>query len=301
MTCGCRNDFPHWGCPNYFGDDTGDLRPASGGGEGTTIGTPTGDRFRIVAVTQGLWGKRIAANLQRHAPPDWAVEDWPAPVRLPLVIDDPDDFLPKAMAPADLVLALGEVPGLGQLLPEIARRTGARAVIVAIDHTSAMPPGLETQLRAWFESMGVAAVFPKPLCTLTETTTGVRRRQAIYGDPLIRRFAGVFGRPAFRLTVEAGRVASAEVVRDSACGCARHVAGELPGTPVDEAVEKAGLLHHHFPCLASMTQDPDYFDTLMHISGHQVREAVAAELQPHVSPVPYLRPSGWAEAAPENG
>jgi hypothetical protein len=217
------------------------------------------------------------------------------------VIDDPDEFLPKAMPSADLVLALGEVPGLGQLLPDVVRRTAARALIVAIDHTSAMPPGLETQLRTWFASMGVAAVFPKPLCSLTETTTGVQRRQASHDDPLIRRFATAFGRPRFRVTVEEGRVASAEVVRDSACGCARHVAAHLPGTPVDEAVEKAGLLHHHFPCLASMAQDPDYLDTLMHVSGHVVRDAVHAEVQAHLAPVAYLRPSGRAESAQETG
>ena len=112
-------------------------------------GPPNGDPFCVLAVTQGLWGKRIAANVRRCAPAGWTVEAWPAPSRLPLVIDDPDDFLPKTLPPADLLLALGEVPGLAQLLPELVRRSGASAVIVAIDHTSAMPAGLESQLRGW--------------------------------------------------------------------------------------------------------------------------------------------------------
>jgi hypothetical protein len=30
----------------------------------------------------------------------------------------------------------------------------------------------------------------------------------------------------------------------------------LIGLPVDQAVEAAGMLHHHFPCLASMNKDP---------------------------------------------
>jgi hypothetical protein len=203
------------------------------------------------------------------------------------------------MPPADLVLALGEVPGLAQLLPDLVRRSGARAVIVAVDHTSAMPAGLERQLQSWFESMGIPAVFPKPLCSLTETSTGVQRRFTAYDEPLIRRFASAFGRPAFRVTVEDRRVAEAVVARDSACGCARHVAANLPGTPVDEAVEKAGLLHHHFPCLASMTQDPDYLDTLMHVSGHLVREAVQHELEDFLTPVAYLRPHGRVQPAKE--
>jgi hypothetical protein len=264
-----------------------------------TIGTPPGDPFRILAVTQGLWGKRIAANVRHTAPPDWTVETWPAPVPLPLVVDDPDDFLPAALPAADLLLALGEVPGMGQLVPDIVRRSGARAVIVAIDHTSAMPAGLESQLRQWLEAMQVPAVFAKPLCSLTETSVGVQRRMSTYDDPLIRRFASSFGCPSFRLSVEAGRVARAEVTRDSACGCARHVADGLPGTLVDDAIEKAGMLHHHFPCLASMAQDPDYFDTLMHISGHLVRDAVHQQLEEHLAPVAYLRPQGRAEPAHE--
>jgi hypothetical protein len=97
------------------------------------------------------------------------------------------------------------------------------------------------------------------------------------------------------VTVDQGKVAAAQVLRDSACGCARHVAENLPGTPVDEAVEKTGMLHHHFPCLATMTQDADYNDTLMHVSGHLMREAVHQELEPHLAPVAYLRPAGRVE------
>jgi hypothetical protein len=260
-----------------------------------TIGPPNGDPFCVLAVTQGLWGRRIAANVRLHAPAGWMVESWAAPARLPLVIDEPDDFLPASLPPADLVLALGEVPGLGQLLPDLVRRVGARAVIVAIDHTSAVPPGLESQLRAWLAEAGVSVVFPKPLCSLTDSTTGVHRRLTEYDDPIIRRFASAFGRPTFCVTVDQGKVAAAQVLRDSACGCARHVAENLPGTPVDEAVEKTGMLHHHFPCLATMTQDADYNDTLMHVSGHLMREAVHQELEPHLAPVAYLRPAGRVE------
>jgi len=302
MTCGLTNDIPHWGCPNHIGDDTRQPPPVDGAvGEGMISSPPNGDPFCILAVTQGLWGRRIAANVRHFAPASWTVETWAAPARLPLVIDDPDDFLPKSLPAADLLLSLGEVPGLAQLLPDLVQRSGARAVIVGIDHTSALPAGLEAQVRGWFESMDVPAVFPKPLCSLTESTTGVHRRLSTYDNALVRRFAAAFGCPVFHLTVEAGRVAQADVVRDSACGCARHVAENLPGTPVDEAVEKAGLLHHHFPCLASMAQDPDYYDTLMHVSGHRVREAVQHELEGHLTPVTYLRPHGRVEHTQEEG
>ena len=35
-----------------------------------------------------------------------------------------------------------------------------------------------------------------------------------------------------------------------------------------EAVQAAGLLHHHYPCLASMGKDPAFGDTLMRLREH---------------------------------
>ncbi len=266
-----------------------------------TIGAPAGDPLRVLIITQGQWGERIAANVARHAPTGWTVATDAVPARLPQVVDDPDDFLPAEVAAADLLIALCEVPGMAQLVPDLARRSGAQAVIAPVDFTSAIPPGLEVQLRGWLEAIRVAVVFPRPLCSLTEESVNVRPLLQHYDHPLIRAFAALFGRPAFRLEVEDGRVASAEVLRDSACGCARHIAENLPGTSVDDAVEKAGMLHHHFPCLASMTQEPAYHDTLMHVSGHLVRDAVHDELDDHLAPVPYLRPLGRVETpSPED-
>ena len=264
-------------------------------GEGMTGTSLVGDPFCILIVTQGRWGERIASNIRTYAPAGWTVETWSAPPRLPPVVDDPDEFLPAKLPSADLVLCLGEVPGLAQLLPDLVRRSGARAVIAPIDHNASLPPGLRRQLHAWLDPMGVAVATPKPFCTLTEAGFDARPFTTDYDDPFIRRFAAAFGRPAFRVEVENGRVARVEVLRDSACGCARHVAAHLPGTPADEAVEKAGMLHHHYPCLASMDQDPGYHDTLMHVSGHQVRDAVRAEIEGHLAPVAYLRPEGRSE------
>jgi len=45
-----------------------------------------------------------------------------------------------------------------------------------------------------------------------------------------------------------------------------------------------------------MNKDSDYFDTLMHVSGDHLRDAVKDEIRPHLTPVPYLRPSGRVDA-----
>ena len=256
---------------------------------------PTEAEFRVLAVTQGLWGERIAENLRAHAPAGWRIETWAAPPRIPPIVDEPEEYLPETLPQADLLLALGEAPGLAQLIPDLARRTGAQAVLAPIDRNESLPPGLAAQLRGWLSDLGVPVAFPKPFCSLTETTSGRASHLEPIEHPHLQRFARAFGRPVLRLEVEGGRVASAEVVRDAACGCARHAAAGLPGTPVEQAVEAVGMLHHHYPCLASMNIDADYHDTLMHVSGHLLQDAVKEALGPHAPTVTYLRPDNLVQ------
>jgi len=239
--------------------------------------------MRILAVISGEYGQRHVDNIRAHGQPDWVVEVWRAPAVLPPVIDYPEDHLPDALPPADLILSFGEHPGVAELLPDIARMTGAQAVIAAVDSEVWLPRGLARQLRVWLQDVGVAGVTPKPLCSLTETHYSIARRQRIeYDNPLIAEFARHFGQPDLRITVdpESRLIASAEVLRDAVCGCARYVAVRLVGVSVDDAEQEAGLLHHHYPCLATMGVDTDYGDTLMHISGNYLKNNVRAQVKP---------------------
>jgi hypothetical protein len=171
----------------------------------------------------------------------------------------------------------------------------AKAVIAPIDNNESLPPGLARQLKQWLDSMGVESVFPKPFCSLTETTYNQKPLLTPYDIELVREFARYYGRPEFNIDVEDGRITSVEVSRDAACGCARSVAQGLVGIEVDESIDKTGMLHHHFPCLASMNQDGDYHDTLMHVSGHILQDSVKGRIKDHLSPTPYLRPEGHVE------
>jgi hypothetical protein len=247
----------------------------------------------LLNVTQGQWGERMADNLARFRPAGWTVHRWAAPRALPVVIDDPEDFLPGSFPKVDLVIALGETPSVIQLIPDIAKMTGARSVLAPIDRNESLPPGLVTQLRQWLTELGVAVAFPKPFCSLTETTYNRYPLIVDYHDPVIRQFARFFGAPKFRMTVDAEKqVKEVTVERDAVCGCARFVAEGLTGRSVEEAEYEAGMLHHHYPCLASMNQDADYKDTLMHISGNAMREAVKEQIKEHLEPTPYFQPGG---------
>ena len=103
-----------------------------------------------------------------------------------------------------------------------------------------------------------------------------------YDDPLISEFARYFGQPNLQITVDphSKTITESQVTRDAVCGCARYVAERLIGVSADDAEEKAGLLHHHYPCLASMGIDVDFADTLMHVSGNVLRDNVAEQVKP---------------------
>jgi hypothetical protein len=241
---------------------------------------------RILGVITGEYGERHISNIRQHAPETWTVEQWRAPSQYPIVIDYPDEYVPSDLPPADLILSFPEVAAVAELIPDVVKVTGASAVIVAADSEAWLPRGLAGQLRGWLERMDVVCVTPKPLCSLTETDFGMARRKRMpYEDPLISEFARYFGQPDLRLTIdpESKTITGADVTRDAVCGCARFVAERLVGLSVDDAEQQAGLQHHHYPCMASMGIDVDFGDTLMHVSGHVMKDDVAVQVKPFKS------------------
>jgi len=242
--------------------------------------------MRILGVITGQYGERHVSNVRERAPEGWTIEQWRAPTQFPIVIDYPDEYIPADLPAADLILSFPEVAAVAELIPDVVKVTGASAVIAAVDNESWLPRGLARQLRGWLERMGVVCATPKPLCSLTETDYGVARRQRMpYDDPLISEFARYFGQPNLRLTVdpETKTITEAVVARDAVCGCARFVAERLVGVSADDAEEKAGLQHHHYPCLASMGIDVDFGDTLMHVSGNVLKDNVGEQVKPFKS------------------
>jgi hypothetical protein len=253
--------------------------------------------MRILAIITGEYGQRHIGNVRQYCPDNWEIEIWTAPTAFPLVIDYPEDYLPASLPETDLILSFAEHKGVAELLPDIAKMTGAQAVLAPVDNEAWLPRGLARQLHGWLARQGVACATPKPLCSLTETDYAVARRKRVaYEDPRIAAFARYFGQPELRITIdpESRLIQRADVDRDAVCGCARFVAQGLIGLSADEAEEKSGLLHHHYPCLASMGIDSDYGDTLMHISGNLLKDNVSTQVKPFKR-INYLRPGKQSE------
>jgi len=240
--------------------------------------------MRILGIISGEYGKRHIDNIRKHGPAGWEIEVWQAPTHFPLVIDYPEDYIPERLSPADLILSFAEHRGVAELLPDLVTLSGAKGVIAAIDNESWLPRGLARQLRGWIEKLGANCVTPKPLCSLTENDFGVTRRQRIsYICKEISEFALHFGQPKLKLEIDpsTNMILSAAVERDAVCGCARYVADRLAGLHVNEAEEQTGLLHHHYPCLASMGIDTDFSDTLLHVSGNVLKDNIAEQVRPY--------------------
>ena len=256
--------------------------------------------MRTIILTQGPYGERIARNIEARAPSDWTITEIALSRALPLLIDEPEEFLPEAIPEAELVVACGESPGAAQLIIDVVELSGAHAVISPIDNSAWMQQGLANQIKRELAAKGITAVFPKPFCSLTESCYNYGRSIQQYNDQYISEFAQHFGMPGVKIGVnpETRTVEHVEVTRSSACGSAYNVAERLVGMSVDEASYKAGLVLHHFPCLCSMNKewiDDRLYDTIMHVSGYIMNEIVLEQVKAYQSPTPYMTTGEYLE------
>jgi thymidylate synthase len=245
-------------------------RPSS---TGETRNDEVGRPMRILIAIQGYYGERIVENIRHHCPPNWEVNHISLPAGLPAIVDDTDEFLPRELPAADLLISLGEHPGVAQMIPDMVRRSGARAVIAPADNRVWLPFGLARQIKQKLESMGVAMVYPVPFCALTEDDSP---------NPYIQEFARHFGRPDVDIQFyqdDRHRIGNVTVKREAPCGSTRFVAERLAGAWFREATEQAGLLHHQFPCLATMAMDREFEDTLMHRAGNMLKQTIQQSIK----------------------
>ena len=237
--------------------------------------------MKILAAVQGEYGKRIAGNIVERIPDDWELEMITLPRALPVLIDEPEEFLPSAIPPADLLLGLIESDGAAQLVPALARISGVKSVIVPVDNPAWLPLGLQGQIEQEMAKEGIKSVYPKTFCTLTENSTGYRSNIQPYDDETISLFARYFGRPKLVIILDDSgeKITSVVVERGSPCGSTHHAAEKIVGMPIIDVVPRAGLVVHQFPCLASMQQeeiDKGVFEPLMNISGYVMNKEIEA-------------------------
>jgi thymidylate synthase len=187
------------------------------------------------------------------------------------VLDEPEEYLPDALPRVELLLVLPESAGMTDLTPDLVERSGAEAVILAVDKRSWAPPGLLRQVKRRLEALHIASAMPTPFCTLTPSAAQ---------HPAIHAFAQQYGRPELACAVENGHLASCDVLRETPCGNTRYIAAHLAGVERQKAAEQAGLLHHYYPCWGGMETDPvQKTHTLLHIAATMAQRSVERALE----------------------
>ena len=229
--------------------------------------------MRVLIVIQGYYGERMVDNIKGRGPSGWEVNSHTFSTGLPALMDEPGEFLPSELPATDLLISLGEEAGLAQIIPDIVKMTGAKAVIAPADNRAWLPPGLARQIQRKLESRGVDMVHPVPFCSLTEEDSQ---------NPYIQEFARYFGRPKVDIEFykdDRHRIGKVTVSKDAPCGSTQFVADGLVGLWFRDSVEQAGLLHHQYPCMATMAMDREFQDTLMHCAGNFIKQTVEENIK----------------------
>jgi hypothetical protein len=192
----------------------------------------------------------------------------PDPAILPEFIeDDIEDYLPRSISRADIVIVSGIHNDLLLELPKHLKDSGIKAMIVPVEAPTrlAIP-----QVKDICQKEEIEVDFPKPFCDLEPKED----------LPLISRFVEEFtiGKPELRIKLDPKRrIISTDVFRSAPCGSTWFVAKQLLGFEVEDSRELWNLVseaHHSYPCTASMERDRELEDTILHKAGYIIRRAV---------------------------
>ncbi|WP_414468898.1 DUF166 domain-containing protein [Methanobacterium sp. ACI-7] len=220
--------------------------------------------LRMFILTSGKYGARIINNIAQRGFAASIVGIHEVPDNLPEFLDNVDEYVPENLPEADLIISIGLYGDINMIIPAVASETGAKSIIVPIYDPKQIPLGLQREIES--EVKDAKIVFPKPFCNLEPV-----------GDKFIDAFAETFGKP--ELEIEHDKlVKGIKVKRGAPCGSTWFVAEKLVNLPIEDAELEAGGRYHNYPCLASMSVDPQFGDTIMHLAGYKIKEAVKKEV-----------------------
>jgi len=207
---------------------------------------------------------------------------------IPNFVEEPLDYLPKSLPSVDVLLLVGIHQDLLSGIPEYARENNIKAVIIPIEDPKWVPPGLQKQTLENFEKNRIQAAFPKPFCALNRyfDDFNVEGFNITHNHDLIKEFIDYFkiGKPIvkFKISKDGKAIEDSEVIRTAPCGSTFYIVQQLKGKYFENGKvslnEKISKAHHAYPCNASMEQDNILKDSILHVGGYLVRNAVRKAL-----------------------
>lgn len=181
-------------------------------------------------------------------------------------VDDPGEFLPAELPQHEVAIAINVHQDVLLAIPELAKKAGAKALIVPVENPDWMDRWVREELAESCAKRDLEFASPKPFCAL-------EKGQGETIEAFIDEFK--IGRTKLKLRIEEGVVRGARVLRSAPCGYAYFVAHEIIGMRVgEELMLKAAKLWHSFPCTASMKTDAEFNDSILHRAGHILYEVM---------------------------
>jgi hypothetical protein len=198
---------------------------------------------------------------------DWRVPDFSAdiagiirlPSLLPELLDDLEQYLPENLPSHDVLVAIQIHEEVLIELPELSTLAGGKAIIAPVESPEWISRWAKNKLIENARKHGLEVAVPKPFCDLKPGISP-------YIDVFIEYFK--IGRPKAEIEVMDGRIAKATALISAPCGNSHYVAHNLQGHPVTDDLQfDVSHYWHAFPCTASMKNDPELGDTILHKGG----------------------------------
>ena len=206
-----------------------------------------------------------------------AAIELPAPEKLPTFVDNPEGYMPKKIPKADLCISSGLQKDLLLELPHQLVKANVKGLVLPIEDFAEVPSGLKKQLQEKCKDLGLENAFPKPFCSLEPSES----------MPTISRLVSELkiGKPLLKIstvrTCETEVIESAVVERSAPCGSTWYVARKLTGVKTERGIlyDAIARAHHSYPCTATMNEDPELKEPILHLGGFIIREAVEHALK----------------------
>lgn len=237
--------------------------------------------LKLYIIYSGPFGEQIINNFAAHGlgdkivclyefEPETIEDEHPSePNVLTKIWDRPSNYIPQnlPLMDCDLLMVLGIHPLLGDIIPFIAQKLNAKAVLYPLDDRERIPEGLKT-IKDDLDAAGIPHEFPRPFCVLEESENK-------YINYIFQRV----GKPMFDITPDEKEkvLKEIEVIKDTPCGSARSVSEKLAYQSYNDMRklrEKITTEHENEEnenyCLASM----DPLEPLMQEAGDILVESI---------------------------
>ncbi|MFX0012719.1 MAG: DUF166 domain-containing protein [Candidatus Hermodarchaeota archaeon] len=208
---------------------------------------------------------------------------------MPDFVENPEDYLPQYLPEVDFLLVVGIHQDLLSCLPEYLKNKNIKAVIVPVENPKWVPPGLQTQVIEEFDKEKIQAAFPKPFCALSKNMNEYNKESfnITKNHDLIYEFIDHYkiGEPivTFLLSDDGKSIVDTCVLQSAPCGSTYFIVQQLKAKYIESngeltLNERISKAHHSYPCNASMDQDLILKDSILHVGGYLIRNAIRREL-----------------------